>query len=73
MGEVDKCLPLEHGRSVIEHRVERMTNPVSGSKEDFSEIVTLCWALKDWLWDFPVQRRGIRGILSRERNQCKGQ
>ena len=38
--EKDKCVPLEHGCSVIEHRVERMTNLVSRSKEDFLEVVT---------------------------------
>jgi len=36
----------QHGHSVIEHRVERMTNLVSGSKEDFSEIVTFVLGLE---------------------------
>ena len=44
--EEDKCVPLEHGHSVIEHRVERMTSLVSGSKEDFSEIVTFVLGLE---------------------------
>lgn len=67
----DICVPLEHIHNVIEHGAERLTNPVSGSKENFSEMATFVLGLEGYMVGFSSSKK-YNGILNREKNQCKG-